>query len=83
MARIWVKAGINDKGGKPWNPPLRFRVQGQFTDKDTPVLALADGNVVPKINDGSLVRCKAPYLKDPVKVSEKVSEKVPETKKTK
>ncbi len=56
MARIWVKAGE----GKKFVVPLRFRVQGQLTDKDTPVLVNADGNVTQKIRDGSLVKCKAP-----------------------
>ena len=64
MARIWVKAGVKDKGGKPFPFPLRFRVQGQLTDKDTPVLVIADGNVTPKVNDGSLVKCAAPVYKE-------------------
>ena len=72
MARIWVKAGE----GKKFDIPLRFRVQGQITDKDTPAIVNADGNVTQKLRDGSLVRCKAPaYIAGEVDKSGKVNDK--------
>ncbi|NIP26041.1 MAG: hypothetical protein GWN94_24890 [Phycisphaerae bacterium] len=67
MARIWVKAGINDKNGKKFDPPLKFRVQGQLTDKETPVLVRADANVVAKIKDASLVKSSPPKYEEPKK----------------
>ena len=68
MAKIWVKAGtVNNATKKPFDIPLCFKCQGHRTDKDTPIQVNADGNIVSKIKDGSLVKCRPPYYKEPTK----------------